>query len=283
MSKDHLFEDYEHVNVLLCPSGDAMRNFISWDLEREHGDLGLGSSASKPPLSVLGLSFRDHPGSALHIAEEIWGLAEGHIGLAKARLDAIHEAQSLEELLQLRHQLPGNIVNLYEAAVESMEAQNPRQSDLGLKAIAAAGRHFDGITVPRMQDLLKDSVAARPRSGEDILHAAKGFLIATPFRGSQKILVFNRTFRRFVEDRYSESLYKANLALPRDDLMRKILPLQEVSAPGNAGVRFEPMNLVEEPAKITPDKLKRTVTSIQAVEEAPSRTYIVRNGTRMWR
>lgn len=261
-----------------------MKAFIIWDMEREHGDLGLGSSAVKPPLSILGSSLRNYPGRARAIADQIEDQADGHIGLAKAGLDSVHDARSADDLLQLRYQLPNNIVTLYEAAIKVLEAQDTHQRDLGLKVLAAARRDPDGVDIPRMQELLHDSVAIEIRSGEDITRAARGFLSVMAYERPHKVIAFHETFWDFVADRYSESLHEASQALGRNRSMRKTFSYHGAPATGRTQVRWEPMTLSEEPAEITPARLKRTVTSMQTIVEAPPvRTYVLRKGTRMWR
>ncbi|KAF2679353.1 hypothetical protein K458DRAFT_394047 [Lentithecium fluviatile CBS 122367] len=279
-----LYEDYDHVDVQLCTSPDVVKEFIAWDLEREHGDLGLGSSARKPPLSALGLSFRnDHLGRAQATVDEIHDRANGHIGLAKARLDLVHAAQSVEEARQYRYQLPSNIVSMYEAAIKAVEAQSPHQRDLGLKVIAAAGRQPNGVSVRRIQELLPTSLAAKLRSGEDILEAAKGFLAATTRSDNPHLAFFHKAFYKFVTQRYNESLQNAISELARDNLPKTDNSYREAPMMGKPEVRFEPGTITKEPAQITPDRLKRTVTLMEKVDEGPSRAYILRQGTRAWR
>jgi hypothetical protein len=274
-----MFEDYDHVNISLQPSNDEIKNFIAWDLEREHGDLGLGSSARKPPLSALGSLLHDFPGSASRIVDEIVDLVDGHIGLARARLDAVHEAKPAEELqrgeLQLfRHQLPSNIVDLYAAAVTAIERQSSQHRDLGLKAIAASSQDIGGVSVLHLRDVLNTSVATRLRSGEDILQAARGFLVATPYGDTQKMFAFHRTFRQFVLDAYSISIHKAYLDLQCDVLASEALTHHIAAHP-------ESLNLSENPKNMT--NLERTDTKLRTADQVPSRTYVVRSGTRRWR
>ena len=42
-----LQEPYEHVNLSMSIPSDTLAEFIAWDLEREHGDLGLHSPVNK--------------------------------------------------------------------------------------------------------------------------------------------------------------------------------------------------------------------------------------------
>jgi hypothetical protein len=63
--------------------------FVEWDLEREHGDLGLKSS---PPLSALGISLQesDSATTAKNMAFKIAREAHDNITMAKLGLDAIN-------------------------------------------------------------------------------------------------------------------------------------------------------------------------------------------------
>ncbi|KAF2795818.1 hypothetical protein K505DRAFT_239126 [Melanomma pulvis-pyrius CBS 109.77] len=283
---DALYEPYDHVTipVNVCPPSE-LKQFIAWNLEREHGDLGLGSPhPRKPPLSVLGRSLRaDRTSkSAEVLVDRIIDLAYGNVSLAKARLDLVHEAQSIVQIEARRDQLPANIVTMFDAGIKGVEAQSPTKRDLGLKAIAAASRDDQGISIPLMQRWLHQSISVQTRSGEDILEAARGFLLATPDDNPQKIRLFNTIFNYYVVERYSQVIHRADSQLRADTLRRKDSSYHEMQALSEPRVRFEPMNVSEEPTEITPYKLLRTTTTMDSIEEAPSQPFILRKGTRAW-
>jgi hypothetical protein len=277
-----LHESYDHVNIELHPSVDALREFVVWDLEREHGDLGLGSSAIKPPLSSLGASFQeDYSGSASATVDEIHDQSRGHIGLAKARLDLVHSAQSVEEIRQHRYQLPSNIVSMYDAAIKAIESRGFYHRDLGLEAIAAAGSSPGGLSVSQMLGQLQTLLGANLRSGEEIVDAARGFLVPTKYDQPQIIKAFHITFHYFVADPYNQSIQNASVNMLRGGQLSK--GYGPSHGPVQPGIRFEPLTTSELPTEVTPSKLTRTVTTMEKVSEEPSHIYILHKGTRAWR
>lgn len=274
-----------------------MENFIAWSLEREHGDLGLGSSSPNPYLSPLGLAFRKdkNPNHVKSVAGDIGDLAGDHIGLAKARLDLVHEAQTVEDVVQRRNQLPANIVAMFNAGARAVEAQNSLKRDVGLKAIAAAGTK-QWISIPQMQHLLLSSMTAAPtRSGEDMIRAAKGFLKAEPNDIDPALPYmlkpFHDSFGQYVKDRFSESIHAANVDLQQYDSPQEEDEAEEEEEEeplfdqtpllGERRVRFEPL-AISEPTEITPHKLDRTTTTIQTIPEEPLQAYLARKGTVAW-
>lgn len=286
MTNIYLHEPYEYVNLRVSAPDHAMKAFIAWDLEREHGDLGLGSTARKPPLSSLGLSIRKNknPNTARDIADKILGLALGHVGFAKARLDLVHEAHSVEDVFRLRYQLPSNIVSMLDAGMEAIIAQKWDRRELSLMAIAASARNRDltGLPVPQMQELIHQTTMIETRSGEDMIEAARGFLSASLSGDPQELFAFHETFLFYVVERYCESLHYASLALAKPISHRKPSSYHEIPADQDTKVRFEPQTVSEEPAAITQYRLKRTVTTMETVTEVPSVPYVIRKGTRAW-
>lgn len=137
-----LYEPYDHINIRLWVPLQAMARFVAWDLEREHGDLGLNSSARKPPLSVLGeilLSNQD-PRPIQTLVDDIAAFSYENIAIARARLDLVHEMDSIESLHARKEQLPATIVTLFDLGLKGIEAQPENQRNIALKAIAAAAR-----------------------------------------------------------------------------------------------------------------------------------------------
>ncbi|KAF1840464.1 tol protein [Cucurbitaria berberidis CBS 394.84] len=188
-----------------------MKNFISWNLEREHGDLGLGSSARKPPLSPLGKSLISKTASKsvqIH-ANEVYDSAGEHIGLAKARLDLIHNMNSLDGIETRRDQLPANIVTIFDFGLKRIEGQPPKQSDIALKAIAAASVHIKGVDIPELRARLQNYGAAETRSGEDILEATRGFLLGTIRDDPQKLAAYHQSFFYYIAERYHQGIHQS--------------------------------------------------------------------------
>lgn len=217
------------------------------------------------------------------LVDEIQGLSLGHIGLTKARLDLIHEAGSVEDVLQKRYQLPANIVSMFEAGINAIEAQSHQQRDLGLKAIAAAAEvDLRGRSIPQMQQILHRSIGVETRSGEDILKASRGFLFAPARDNPQRLCIFHESFYFYATQRYSEAIHHANLDLKSKVPRRKQSSYHGIPVLMEPRVRFEPLTISTEPTEITADKLDRTSTTLETVGEAPSQPFVSRKGTIAW-
>ncbi|KAF2662854.1 hypothetical protein K491DRAFT_709514 [Lophiostoma macrostomum CBS 122681] len=287
-NNDGLKEPYEFVNIRIGQiPNDQMTKYITWNLEREHGDLKLGSSAQKPPLSILGESLLAEStlNTAGALVERILDLALGDIGLAKARIDLVHEMESISDMEARRDQLPANILAMFDAGLRKLEGRSPEEKDLGLKAVAASGRDITGVSIPVMQRWLHQSISEDTRSGEDILEATNGFLFATTGDAIQKIQVYHTSFYYYVAKRHNLNLFEADRRL-RADNARRMSSFAEVQASAASQVRFEPRDVPAEPAERTPFKLQRTVTAMdpimEPIDDGPAHPFILRKGTRAW-
>ncbi|KAH7076557.1 hypothetical protein BKA63DRAFT_564943 [Paraphoma chrysanthemicola] len=261
-----LHEPYNHVNIRLSIPDHAMKNFIACSLENEHGDLNLGSSTPKPPLSPLGRSLAS--GKALKSiqkhADDILEYSYGHIGIAKARLDMLHEMDSIDQLEMRRDELPASIIMIFNACLRKIETQHSSHRDMALTALAASAGFDDGIEIPDLREQLGNIGITGVRSGEEILEATQGLLIATTRDNPQKLTVYNQNLVYYIEQKYHRAIHRASIQL---------------RAPK---ARFEPQNVSDTPTAITPYKLSRSVTGLQQIPEHMNQPFIIRKGTRQW-
>ncbi|KAK1990785.1 hypothetical protein LX36DRAFT_691567 [Colletotrichum falcatum] len=173
-------QPFDHVELEVDSAAGPVGRFIDWDLEMEHGELGLGSdNADKPPPSALGQRLLDPRNrEALdRLRDRVARQAEGNISLARLRLDNVHQTQpaggaaaastAAAALLARSDVLPANIVDFFDAAVGLIEEQPPPQRDLGLKVIAAVA-HYDyalGIEYEHLQDVVRRSTKTPAAAG----------------------------------------------------------------------------------------------------------------------
>lgn len=268
----------------MAVSDERLSNFIAWDLEREHGDLELLSSARKPPLSCLGEQLLlNRTGRPIQtIIDDIVERSYNNIGIAKARLDLIHEMESLESLDAKKNQLPSTVTALFDFGLQQIESQPARQCDVALKSIAAAGRSIDGFQIPGLRALLKFLNIAEVRSGEEIVEAARGWLHVSSKGDPQSLLVYNMNFMYYVQQRYHRGLHRSSIQIDSHEKQRRgDLHDADIDDRPNA-VRFEPQSVPGTPTKVTGYKLSRTVTAMPAIEEAPAQRFLVRKGTIAW-
>ncbi|KAK1961345.1 hypothetical protein LY78DRAFT_588937 [Colletotrichum sublineola] len=242
-------QPYDHVELEVDSATQPVARFIDWDLEMEHGELGLGSgNPDKPPPSALGRRLLDprNQEALARLRDQVGSQAEGNISLARLRLDNVHQTQSLGALFARSDVLPANIVDFFDAGMGRIEEQPPSQRDLGLKVIAAVS-HYDfalGIEYEHLQGIIRRStktparahakrttstptVSTRRRrstmpvpgmahvahrSLEEMLHAARGFLT---FRNEETrpLVAFCESFHTYARENYNESLVWAHAQL----------------------------------------------------------------------
>ncbi|EFQ30866.1 hypothetical protein CGRA01v4_12936 [Colletotrichum graminicola] len=242
-------QPFDHVDLEIDSATQPVVRFINWDLEMEHGELGLGSeNPDKPPPSALGRRLLDprNQESLDRLRDRVSSQAKGNISLARLRLDNVHQTQSMGALFARSDVLPANIVDFFDVGIGRIEEQPPSQRDLGLKVIAAVA-HYDytlGIEYEHLQAIIRRStktpararakrttstptVSTRRRrstmpasetshvahrSLEEMLHAARGFLA---FRNEENrpLVAFCESFHTYARENYNESLVWAHAQL----------------------------------------------------------------------
>ena len=213
-----------------------MQSFVAWDLEREHGDLRLGTLLNplEPPLSHFGVNFRKAKptGEAgrdwvRHMLDHV-GNNVAHVKLA---LDRIH-ASSSPDLVDLEpERLPANVQAIFNNGIEAISRQADGQSNLALKSIAIVGkRNVPGQGVPVSEVAAKlnqrhartSSKHLPPRSSEDILEASRGYLRLLMVNEKPHLTTFNWSFNNFVYNEYNEDLIDAHSQLRTSNIPRSV-------------------------------------------------------------
>jgi hypothetical protein len=197
-----------------------MQKFVAWDLEKEHGDLGLQSlNDTKPPLSSRGKELRRrHGDGAQRRLDWIVLKAFGNVGIAKLRLDLVHSVQYLEAIDVVGDRLPGNIIALFDAGIQRLEKQPDAQRELGLCAIAAAVHNFKGVPFATLERWVYEAtsksgaVKIPPHTLEDVLQAAQGFLVVSS-AVDRVVRHYHDHFHLYASEDYNESLLWARSQL----------------------------------------------------------------------
>jgi hypothetical protein len=162
--------------------------FLAWDLEKEHRDLGLGtlSNPSEPPLSLFGIAFRatKYGSRGIDWIQKIARYVDGSIMHAKLALDRIHISGSPEAVDLKTKRIPRNVQAHYNVAIRTM-GQRTASSTMALKSVAAVGREGEtghGLPLSRLAKVLKERSSRGspkslpPRSPEDVIGSANGYL-----------------------------------------------------------------------------------------------------------
>lgn len=187
-----------------------MSKFVAWSIEREHGDLGLRSSADpKPPLSKLGMMLDENRtgGAVQDIVQQIANKAYGNVAIAKLRLELVHGSQTLSPIKATLDRLPRNLVDVFDAGVSTIDT-------LGLLAIATVAQNPSGVLIEKLERSLLDASGMSP-SLEEILRAAKGFLVMLPTKPI-KVMVYHSDFGFYIRENYNESMFETRSKLLAD-------------------------------------------------------------------
>lgn len=168
-----------------------MKEFICWNLENEHGDLGLGSSSEKSgiPLSKLGLELRERESSntTRAIVDKIEQNAEGNVAMARLRLDILHGLQDVDSIEERTGITPSDVTAIFNLAFNSTQhaAIPPPQRKLALKAMAIVSQvdYYTGVSFETIHQVIKLS-ESRPgvsdpgngHSEDEVALATKGLL-----------------------------------------------------------------------------------------------------------
>ncbi|KDN70109.1 hypothetical protein CSUB01_11924 [Colletotrichum sublineola] len=154
-------QPYDYVELNLNVDQQSFERFIDWNLEMEHGDLGLCSTNEiKPPNSGLGrelIKARNH--DALFILrKKIAHKSGANVSLVLLRLSNVHQLQSVDSILSpMPDTLPTNTVAFFHAGMQRIEEQSLSERDLGFKAIAAVAHYGyrGGVTYEALHRLLQ--------------------------------------------------------------------------------------------------------------------------------
>jgi hypothetical protein len=150
----------------------------------------------------------------------VWHIAyTGNITIARLYLDNIHKYQSFDVVEKVGDRLPRNLIALFDAEIDGIKRKPKHQGDIALMAIAAAADKDGRINLTMLEDCMRDAVnrsshlvVTPPRSLEDILRYANGFIIDLHSE-PRSVGTYNQLFALYVRERYNETLFWARSQL----------------------------------------------------------------------
>ena len=229
-SKSDLFgepdeEWNDHVNYELGSiPWEEMMNYVKWNLEKEHGDLGLNSKYSrKPPLSNLGVELLNYGPTRLMENLERKGILR-NIAIAKARLDNIHGMSSLRTLNASRDKMPTNIIAFFDAEISRIEALPKPKREIGLVAIALLCGDADSLgeiswldVQFQLRKVLSRLKLEHTLSLESVMEICRGLITiySKDDEDNQEryyvLVPYNDLLTLYVQENYNESLHWAKV------------------------------------------------------------------------
>ena len=204
---------------------NTMREYIEWDLEREHGDIGLRTLKNYPgpPLSSFGIAVRKAKPNTIgrDWINEVVNYVGRSVVQAKLALDRIHDSMSVSAADLHPKRIPANVQAIFNAAIANIEQRSSTKREVAFESIAVVGKDgkkFTGVALSRLAELITErhyrsaSTRLSPRSVEDILDAANGYLRLVPHSSKEKafnVAAFSELFYLFARDEYNEELVMA--------------------------------------------------------------------------
>lgn len=213
---------------------NTLQQYVKWDLEREHGDLGFGTlEHAGPPLSSFGAALRkSKPGILKHLwVEELLNYVGPSVVQVKLALDRIHRVVSPDQVDLSPERLPANVQAIFNHGIDKIMQQSKTQSALALKSIAVVGKTgsmFEGIPISSLAESIMErrhkssKTYLTPRSAEDVLEACNGYLMRMGGNGETNIVAFHKLFHLYVLDEYNEELVMAHAQLRTSKIPRSV-------------------------------------------------------------
>jgi hypothetical protein len=192
--------------------GPYLQPYLCWEMEREHGDLGLRSNHPDKPLRLSKLGKRFRSSGNKDLVQETLNLVNSKAGniiaIARLRMEIIHTGDDAPEIGE---GLPRKVVSLFNAVIDSC-------SEFGVKAIAAAS-HLVQQTSEKHVRVESLERVLKPEPGSEcttvrLLRSAKGVLVALEVKDSPPpspllVMFYNDDFGMYAAQGYNERLQKA--------------------------------------------------------------------------
>lgn len=221
-------QPYDHIDLEISPMPfQVMAQYIGWDLQNEHGNLGLSTMTAEdmkwPPLSTLGADLTEpgHEGYSRMMLDSIAHRAFGNISVSRLILEDVHNMHTIDEFEAITDRLPQNFIAMFDAIIESIEQQPRGPRELGLKSIAAMVHCplEQGVEFADLEKWLQEHASLSEnrrhiphRSLEEILHATKGLLVVQHLE-HRPLQAFHKDFYEYARESYHESLAWAHAQL----------------------------------------------------------------------
>jgi hypothetical protein len=278
----YLYETYDHVDINIS-NPDDIADYVAWDLQRVYGDDGAYHMQQNRNLDsdMTNKSDRAHTNNTMTSDTKILSTSKrrlkaiidiskiGNITLVKLYLDNIHKHQSLEVVEKVGDRHARNLIAFFDAGIERIKQQPKHQSDVALMAIAAAAEEERGVPLAQLEEQMRDAlsrqphiVEAPPRSLEDILRYANGF-IATTYSEDRRVSTYNLLFTLYVRENYNESLFWA----------KNELNIRRVSRSSTFQHQFTSPPLVASPPTTDIDIETPNAESKRPIHESPLRNF----------
>jgi hypothetical protein len=243
----HYEELYDHIDINVSQP-DNLEDYVAWEMQKFSGDLqsflepkypttqSKGSTKAIKLMKDTTTAFSGNIDRRQTIAESI--SQKANITIAKLYFDNIHKQQSFEVVEKVGDRLPRNLVALFDAEIECIKQQPRHQSDIALMAIVAAAEKNQGVPLALLDDWMRDAInrlphlaTSPPRSLEDILRYANGFIAEYCFEDDRCISTYNELFAMYVRENYNETLFWARGQLNIHRVSRSLTYQPKLTSP----------------------------------------------------
>ncbi|KAF2760804.1 hypothetical protein EJ05DRAFT_483248 [Pseudovirgaria hyperparasitica] len=178
-----------------CVTDAKLREYVAWDLNREHGYLGLGLPNEHLPQyqgSRLGQQMQQTEEYTTQLVDHVVESGAFNVAIVKMRLDNLLHATSLEQAMSLPDRLPRNLQTFCDAILKPITTMSDEETK----------NKICGLLV--LEDIVDEDDDIDP--GEELLaliRKANGLLAVFP-DGTQ---CCNPVLTRYINDDYDEDLY----------------------------------------------------------------------------
>ncbi|KAK4171921.1 hypothetical protein QBC36DRAFT_304897 [Triangularia setosa] len=220
----------------------SMKALILHNLQLEHGQFWpleppmMSEKEEYPPVSCLGrrLLSSNTPGEpsreASDLVDRLVQLSNGNPSIALCILEIVHQAESLDAVMDKKDRLPKTVVEMFDRLVGSqiqarvVDKELPREmrtrAALALHAIQIVGQaedSFFGVDFETLREMLLEDSGRCARYGyeellegdeavDEVMGAAGGLLAVRSGDGNYDVTCFHPDFYKYVNERYNEFL-----------------------------------------------------------------------------
>ncbi|KAF2122943.1 heterokaryon incompatibility protein-domain-containing protein [Lophiotrema nucula] len=233
-SRDRFLEPYDFVafDISRVPDG-LMRNFITWNYKQEFGVQEVEETGKR-------------------LVEYITTKSRGNVTIAKIRLEDAFTRHGSQSTDKVADRLPRSIIGLFDIGIKRIESQPEAERLLALIGLVMAAGNEYGVSLTTLGESIAvvlggfpPLAGAPPRSVEDVIAAAGGFLVLDQTSDENEVSCFHSDFALYVQENYNDALFSVKTQLerlrePRNALVSRVLTSPAlVGTPPTMGTSFD--------------------------------------------
>lgn len=197
-----------NLNRALKPS---LGEYINWNMENEHGDLGLTNfGKSQVPLSKLAFQLRAQVGKARSIVNRVMADADDNVAMARLRLDIIHGLNDLDSIEAQMETPPPDVIALLDLAFNTTQHYSMplEQRTLALIAMTVVSQFpYRGVSfeilcmILQLSEVHEKGSAGAVHTEDEVALSTNGLLVFSMDGGEARpLLAYNQAFHTYLRE-----------------------------------------------------------------------------------